>query len=265
MKQLFFTVIWLLEIMIVFGQGEIDDQDKIFYRNERSFAVLLNNNGFGANFRYGKRLNAFRKSLYEIDFVGIKHPKEKKVTSIGRYDYNSFVYGKDNNFFNLRAGLGYEKELFQKIDRGGISIRYFINGGAALGFEKPIYYAIWEDINGNQYEDPNEIVPMKFDKTIHTMNYVGSYPFIEGIDETKVIPGVYGKIGATFEFSSYDQVLTALEAGIVVDAFWRKIEIMDIDRNNRLFFTMYIAYRFGRVLNAQLKNRRTKFDQMLDQ
>lgn len=268
MKKFFFLLaIILLAASSLYAQGELDEEDKIFYRNERSFAFLLNSNGFGGNFRYSKRLDAFKKSIYEFDFVNIKHPKEKKVRSISDPDFNSFVYGKRNSFFVLRTGFGAEHEAFKKQDRGGISIRYFYNGGASIGLEKPIYYVIWEDLDGDgeYYYDPEELFTQRFDKALHTTQIRGSSSFFKGIDETKVIPGLFGKIGATFEFSSYDKMLTAIEAGIVIDAYWRKIEIMDIDNNQQFFFTMYVSYRFGRVLNAQFSNRRkNKLDQIID-
>ena len=150
---------------LTLAQGEIDEQKGIFFRDERTFAAFLTSTGIGGNFRYAKRITAFKKTLYEIDLVNIKHPKEVKIsTSTSTLAGRSFVYGKLNHFFNLRAGLGFQKEIFQKFDRGGISIRYFYNFGPALGIKKPVYYYIYEisadgQITGQKIE--------KFDITQH--------------------------------------------------------------------------------------------------
>jgi hypothetical protein len=47
----------------VFSQGEIDQQQKVFYRNEWSLALMINSNGFGLNYRYCDRINAADKRL----------------------------------------------------------------------------------------------------------------------------------------------------------------------------------------------------------
>ena len=60
----------------VYAQGEVLNQPRIFYRNERSVGVMLNTNGFGAGFRYAKRTNARNKTIYEAGFSSIKHRLE---------------------------------------------------------------------------------------------------------------------------------------------------------------------------------------------
>jgi len=72
------------------------------------------------------------KNDLELDFVGIKHPKEYRYSN----PYNSnktFVFGKLNCFFNLRVGYGKQKEMFRKVDKGGIAIRRYFNFGPTLG------------------------------------------------------------------------------------------------------------------------------------
>ena len=85
----------------VYAQGELDLQPKVFYRNEWSVALMFNSNGWGGNYRYGKRINASNKRLFEIDFAYMKHPKEKRT-----YGYTDsgvkFVDGKKNLAFNFR-------------------------------------------------------------------------------------------------------------------------------------------------------------------
>ena len=59
----------------VSAQGEILEQPRIFYRNERSIGGMMNTNGFGAGFRYAKRVNARNKTIYELGFSSVNHPK----------------------------------------------------------------------------------------------------------------------------------------------------------------------------------------------
>ena len=64
------------------GQGEISENPRIFYRNESSIGFLLNTNGWGVSGRYAKRINARKKTIWEVDFANIKHPKEIKKKTI---------------------------------------------------------------------------------------------------------------------------------------------------------------------------------------
>ena len=66
----------------VFAQGEIDFQPKVHYRNEWSVGVMFNSNGYGANYRYGQRIDAENKRLYEVDFAYMKDPKEQKTYGV---------------------------------------------------------------------------------------------------------------------------------------------------------------------------------------
>ena len=105
-----------------FAQGEIDDEKKIFYRNEKTWGIFVFSNGWGGNYRYGRRINASRKFIWEIDINYIKHPKEIKLT-IDPYASNRFVYGKVNLPVEFRGSAGFQKELFRKIDKSGVSVR----------------------------------------------------------------------------------------------------------------------------------------------
>jgi hypothetical protein len=245
----------LFIITSVFPQGEIDDQKKIFYRNERTFAATLNSNGYGGNFRYAKRLDGFRKSTYEIDLFYVKHEKEAKITIYSSQQLgNSFVFGKLNSFFTLHVGIGLQKEIFEKHDKGGISIRYFYNFGPTIGILKPIYYEVITDTSGS-------VVTMKFES--HLINIQRKAPFYVGLKEISFVPGAYSKFGFTFEFSKSEKVISAIETGIAIDAFVKKMPIMANNENHWLFFSFFLSYRFGKVIDAQFKNKTTKLDEVL--
>jgi hypothetical protein len=245
----------LLCLKSAFPQGEIDNQSKILYRNERTLALTLNSNGYSADFRYARRRNAFKKSLYAIEFSYVKHEKEAKITLFSSQQLgNSFVYGKLNSFWTLRIGLGMQKEIFQKQDKGGISIRYFYHFGPVIGFLKPIYYELEPDSSGHS-------PVVKFEAHLTTIERKA--PFYTGLNELSVVPGVYTKLGFTFEFSKNDAVFSAIETGIGIDAFARVIPIMANDQNHWLFLSFFLTYRFGKVIDVRLNHGVTKLDEML--
>jgi hypothetical protein len=255
---------FLIIYQFVSAQGELEEPDKIFYENERTFAVLINSNGLGINYRFGKRVTALRKIIYEGDLVNIKHPKEIKLnTSQYYFSTRSFVYGKLNQFYNLRIGMGLQYEMFPKFDRGGISIRRYFAFGPAIGITKPIYYLINVDSDGDAYPETQVVEKYTYKQHIQTTTIVGRASYFKGFDEISFIPGLYGKVGMMFEFGRFHETIHALDAGIIVDAFVKKVPIMAIDNNNFIFLTLFISYRFGKVIDAQFKTRKTGLDELI--
>jgi hypothetical protein len=253
----------LITIIPAFTQGEIDDQEKIFYRNERTYAILLNTNGWGGNFRYAKRINGFKKTLYEIDLSKIKHEKELKITFSSSQQFGtSFVYGKLNTLFTLRGGIGIQKELFTKEDKGGISIRYFYTLGPSIGLQKPVYYEIFVASPDSLSGIPYETKIVKFES--HLLDQIQRRaPFYVGLKELSIVPGLYCKFGFTFEFGKNDASFNAIETGVIVDAFIRKIPILANNQNHWYFPGFFVSYRFGRIIDAQLKKPPSKLDNIL--
>ncbi len=242
--------IWLFHLLgdILLAQGEIKQQDRIFYRNEKSFGISLNSNGMGISGRYAKRLNARKKTIWEIDGANIKHPKEVRISN-SYYNNRSFVFGKQNLFLNLRGGWGKQHEIFRKVDRGGISIRRYFSVGPTIGILKPIYYEVFKAGGGglNDYYISEE----KFDPSIHQGYIYGRASFFKGFNEISVVPGAYGRFGISFEYSKSDITIHAIETGICLDLFPKKIEIMATEQNNFYFLTLFVAYRFGKVVDAK--------------
>ena len=263
-KRIAILIGFLISHQFLFAQGEPEEPDKIFYKNERTFAILVNSNGLGINYRYGKRVTALRKIIYEGDLVNIRHPKEIKLNS-GQYylSTRSFVYGKLNQFYNLRIGIGLQDEIFPKFDRGGISIRRYYAFGADIGIKKPIYYLIEVDLNNDAVPETQIIEKFSYDQHVQTSYIVGRASYFKGIDEVSFVPGLYGKLGLMFEFGRYNQTIHALDAGIILDAFLKKIPIMAIENNNQFFLTLFVSYRFGKVIDARFKMRKTELDEII--
>lgn len=230
------------------AQGELAETPRIFYRNERSIGFLLNSNGWGFSGRYAKRINARKKTIYEIDFANIKHPKEVKISN-SYYNNRSFVFGKTNLFINFRGGWGKQKEIFRKVDRGGISIRRYFTVGPTIGLLKPIYYEVFK-AGGSGIND-YYIVEEKFNSSTHQGNIYGRASFFRGLDEISVMPGGYGRFGMSFEYSRSDITIHALETSLGLDIFPREMEIMATEKNSFIFLTLSVSYRFGKVIDAR--------------
>jgi len=226
-----------LPLTFVFAQGEIEDYSAINFTNEQTYGLELNSNGITLNYRYGKRINGFNKRMIDINFTYLRHEKEKKREVINSID--RFSYGKANTCFLLQAGTGRQTEVFAKQDRGGISVRYYYHYGATLAILKPIYYDI---------DYGYGIISEKFNSNHHYQYVTGTSSFFKGIDEVQFLPGGYVSGGLIFEFSKQKETLSALEVGTSFNAFPKPVEIMAIIDNPQFVLTIFVAYRFGKII-----------------
>jgi len=209
---------------------------------------MLNSNGFGFGYRYAKRINYLNKKVFESDFSWVKHPKEEKINNPAYPNGRSFVFGKLNYFYILRAGGGLQQEIFSKADVGSIAIRIIGSAGISIGIQKPCYYEVVE----------NEIIETRrFDKTKDKPETIYQRAsFFRGIEETTLVPGAYFKTALSFEYSRKEEILHIIEGGFMIDAFPKKIPIMALTENNQFFVSIYISYRFGKIIDPQLQTLR---------
>lgn len=237
-----------------YSQGQIDSQAKVFFRNERSWSGSLNSNGWGFNYRYSKRINAFKSLIFDVDLASIRHPKEIKSQSPYKGGWGrSYVFGKTNEAYSIRFGTGYQKELFSKFDQGGISVRFFSGGGLSMVVLKPVYYQKITGFNPSTLE-------LSWEKSLFDPDYMQSVydiydreSFFTGIEESKIAPGAYLRAGLSFEYSSEDRIIHALEGGVQLEGFLKELPILASGDNHRLFLTLFVSYRFGKVIDARFQ------------
>ncbi len=248
-------ILGLLPPVETMAQGEIDDEARIFYRNERTFSGTLSSTGWSVGMQYAKRRNAFKSLVYGGEIGSLRHPKEYKSQSPYAGGWGTgYVFGKTNEVICLRFGTGLQKEIFGKYDKGGIAIRYFFSGGLSLALMKPVYYA---KIVGFDYQKLEVIT----EKSLFDPDYMQSIydiydkkSFFMGFDEIKLDPAVFARAGLSFEYSIQDRIINALEGGIQLEGFMKKVPIMASNDNRQLFFSIFVTYRFGKVMDARFNN-----------
>lgn len=260
-SRILLSIFFLQFFFSAYPQELSDDLPKIFFRNEKTIALNLNSNGWGLGYRYGSRINVFEKRIYEIDFSTIKHPKEINSSNASFLSSESFVFGKLNSIFDLRLGYGKQNEIFVKRELKSVAVRYFYSIGPSIAIRKPIYYEILYPINDSVYGIRDE----KFNPAIHTAADInGRASFFKGFNEISIVPGLFAKGGLNFEFSQKENIVHALEAGILLQGYIEDLKIMAVDDNQQFYFTLFITYRLGKVVNAQqisseyLKRRKKK-------
>ena len=87
------------------------------------------------------------------------------------------------------------------------------------------------------------------DRFTNIFNIFGSSGWTKGLDEITIRPGIHGKFGVHFDWGAFDQYVKALEVGLMIDVFHRKVPIMVERENveNRAFFlNLFINLQFGK-------------------
>lgn len=247
MKKLLIIIIFFNSCAsLIFAQGDLNVQQKVFFRNERSFGFMLNSDGMGISYREAKRVDFLNKRFFEIEAGTLKHPREYRMSNPLYQTPGTFVFGKLNSTFFIRGSYGHQRELFKKADLGGIAIRYFYEGGPVFALYKPIYYKILYPISPYEFEIRKE----KIDVNVHQPYDIYSRAaFTTGLSETKILPGLFAKGGFNFEYSKEDKVIHAVEVGAQINAFPKKIPIMATTDNKAIFFSIFVSYRFGVVID----------------
>ena len=234
-----FIFLFFISNVIFAQQEQGSDGDLILYRKENHGGVFVHDKGLGFFYRNGIHKTGKIKRFYEFDVLNMKHPKEYKITSA--YD-NKFIYGKINSFSIVRTGIGYHNTLHAKDQRKGVEVRYHYYIGSSMGLLKPVYLDIIKNETSNK-----RIVSQKHDPLTQSWGEIyGRSGFTKGLSELKFQPGIYAKLGLSFEYSSFDDLVRAIETGIVVDAYSKKIPIMSTAINKQVFISFYISLVFGK-------------------
>ena len=239
----------------LFSQGELLSETRTVTTNENTYFINANSNGFSIGYTFGKRLDGFRKRLYEASFSYLKHPKEIRTENPYYQNQKKFVFGKLYSVFALRSGIGYQRELFSIFDKGGVAIRYNYLLGGSLALLKPIYYEVVDSTKIYDNVQYIYISDKQFNYSIHQVSDIYSRSsFLLGINETKFVPGIFVKGGLSFAISQSQRSINSIDVGCIVDYFFKPIQIMATEKKEQIFITLYLGYRFGKV---KLKNENT--------
>ncbi len=228
-----------------FAFGQLPDQSdaRLLYKQECVGGLTIHTAGWGFNFRYGRQITNLKKLSFGFDIVNIKHPKEKKVFNPAFDDGKGFYYGKLNSLIAARPTIGIRQIWFPKKRPQGVEVGYNFNIGPSLGLVKPTYLEIIYPLSDGSATLSEE----RFDPQKHTVdNIYGRARFSKGLNETKIYPGVFSKFGLHFEYSNDEEAMQALEIGMMVDYYPKKIPLMAIADNYNLFLNFYVAIIFGK-------------------
>ncbi|PQJ12420.1 hypothetical protein CJD36_001325 [Flavipsychrobacter stenotrophus] len=219
-------------------------------RNELSFGLRVNTNGWSVYTDYGraktndmKRVDMFHNVLYlQTEFTEKKDPKEEKVKSqtISNRSSSTYIYGKVNNFYALKIGLGYRKLIAGKPDPGCVAIHWATTGGFALGLLKPYYITLVGGSQSIKYTDINQ------SDFLDERIIQGNSGFSKGMNEIQFVPGGHLKSALHFDFSANRKNVIGVEAGVNAEFYSTPVMLMANQKPTSAFYDLFVSFQFGR-------------------
>lgn len=231
----------------------------ILLRREKSGNIMLHTLGYGLGYRFGTNKTYYKNRMFEFDLLEMRAPNQTRRYNLNFPNPLSYVYGKLNNLYIIRAGIGNQRLVNRKPYWGGVEVRAFYYGGVDLGMAKPVYlYIAYYSVVDNQLivdrtalerYDPAIHFPDIGTNSITLCDIYGRGPILSGFNKIKVYPGLYFKGGFNFEFSALNDRIKALEAGVAIDIFPKPVPIMAFKDPNYFFITGYLSFSFGKRYN----------------
>jgi hypothetical protein len=198
-------------------------------------------------YEHGKYKTIDKTNLWWLEFGERKHPKEEKVPTLsasqGFLIISSYIYGKENNFYYLKAGLGQQKLIGGKGNKNGVAVSAIYGGGFSAGLLKPYYIEIQNPSTNKREEikyDNNDALFL--DPTI----IIGKGGITKGFNEIKFVPGVHARAALRFDYGRYNEVLSAMEVGVNAEYYSKNMPILLLNPEKKFFFNAYIALVFGK-------------------
>lgn len=257
--SLFLTVI-LPAAVYAQDETEADTVDMGYLlRREKSGNVMLHTLGYGGGYRIGYNKTYYKNRMIEFDILEMRSPNQVKRYNDNYPNPRSYVYGKLNSLFIVRAGIGRQHLINRKPYWGGVEVRGFYYGGVDIGLAKPSYlyidyYVVVDNqiiVSSRPLErfDPDKHFPDIGSNPTLLSDIYGRGPILSGFNKIKPYPGLYAKGGFNFEFSEQNDRIKSLEIGVVADVFPKPVPIMAFKKPYTLFVTGYLSYHFGKRYN----------------
>ena len=234
-----------------------EEEGALIFQKQSTFGINLNSDGLGFTYEHGKYKTITKTNLWWLSLGERKDPKQFKqsntfATSGGGgvgivFFGNSYVYGKQNNFYYLRAGIGQQRIIGGKGNKNGVAVSAIYGGGLTLGMLKPYYVQVSSSTgSGTGTKD------IKYSDTTATVfldptAIIGGSGFGKGVNEIKFVPGVSVRAALRFDYGKYNETINAIEVGINAEYYSQAMPILvGVNDAKKFFFNGYITINFGR-------------------
>jgi hypothetical protein len=216
-------------------------QDSYEYQSEFIWGINKNTSGGligGLVFKKARKVSERVFETYGLEIMNVKHPQEVRRNSVNTGNY--FIFGKSNYLYAFRLQYGRDIVLFKKAPQQGVEIKAVFAAGPSLGVVAPYYI---EYIDRNVSESFALRGPYRLGIEYNNINGTGR--LFEGVGDASIVPGANLKAAINFELGTIKSQVTGFEAGFLVDAYSKKIDLMAATKNYSVFPTVFLTLFYG--------------------
>lgn len=224
-----------------------EEEGALIYQKQITQGIHFNTNGWSVFYEKGKYKTITTTNLWWVEVGEHRHPKEERTPTAssvqGFIILSNYVYGKQNNLYDVKLGFGRQKLIGGKGNKNGVAVSAIYGGGITLGLLKPYYLQVQNPSTQRQedikYDNNNQLF---LDPTV----ILGKGSFSKGFSEMQFVPGGHIKTALRFDYGRYNEVVSALEVGLKATYFSKKMPVMLLNDEKSLFFNAYISIIFGK-------------------
>ena len=221
---------------------KMEEEGELVFRKQSIFGFKAVTDGYGISYEIGKFRSNRNAFLIQFELNERKNKKETKVSGdFNGFQFNSFVPGKENNFFQFKVGAGSQRIIGGKGNKNGVAVALVYAGGLSLGLLKPYYVDVQSSgPNGQRFRST---YPTIYDSGYHEL---GASGFTVGWGEVKLKPGVHAKTALRFDYGRFNETVTALEVGMNAEYYPQEIQQIYGSAPQHFFFDAYLTLLLGR-------------------
>jgi hypothetical protein len=240
MYRVFKILVLLTIATAVSTESAAQTQDSYDYQSEFIWGINKNTSGGligGFVFKKARKRSERVLETFGLELMNVKHPQEVRRNSVISGNY--FIFGKANYLYAVRLQYGRDIVLFKKAPQQGVEIKGVFAVGPSLGVVAPYYIEYFPS------QSDNFAVRGQYNPGIDYSLINGTGRLFEGLGESKIVPGANIKAAINFELGTIKSQVTGFEAGFLIDAYSKKIEIMPGTKNYSVYPTVFLTLFYG--------------------
>ncbi|MEM8523870.1 MAG: hypothetical protein AAGG68_04460 [Bacteroidota bacterium] len=260
MRSFTIITIFLITASFAFAQTtlqprKLSNQNRgIIYNSELAADVRLQTNGWSVGVNWGTLRTYYLTRYYYVDFGERKHLKELTFNpGVGRQG-STYIYGKQNNLYVLRGGIGEKRYFSEKAAEKGVAVGASYRLGPSLGLIKPYYLDI--NINNDAQVSNDRTRPIRYSpetaqQFLDDSRINNNSGFLKGWGEVNPAIGGHAMAALHISWGAFEEYVRAVEAGVMVDFYFQNIPIMvettpDSNLNQPFFVNIFLNFQFGK-------------------
>jgi hypothetical protein len=214
-------------------------QDSYDYQSEFTWGINKNTYGGligGFFFKKARKRSDRVLETYGLEIMNVKHPQEVRRNSL--ITGNFFIFGKSDYLYSFRFQYGRDFILYKKAPFQGVEIKAVFAGGPSLALIAPYYV---------EYSPDGGFVTVReqYSAGISPDQIWGTGHLFEGLGESNTVIGANLKAALNFELGSIKSSVTGFEAGFLLDAYAKEIQLMPSAKKYAAYPTLFISLFFG--------------------